>query len=181
MLEDLKDEYGEVLSEHPNWYIEEFMAFGPKMYQLSLHDLKNKEILRWDKTMKGISMKGNRDLFTHQSLSKYRNPVIDYCCILQHGSKHRYRNLNKVHSMMQILEHRRKNDNNKLPIQQQLSVSIRFNQNVFKRKLTQVFTNEFVMSIPVVKDACFMQSKLFPRPFVNGVDFFGLTYPIGWC
>ena len=34
MLGDLKDEYGELLSEHPNWYIEEFMAFGPKMYQL---------------------------------------------------------------------------------------------------------------------------------------------------
>ena len=74
--------------------------------------------------MKGILMKGNRDLFTHQSLSKYRNPVIDYCCILQYGSKHRYRNLNEVHSMMRILEHRRKDDN-KLPIQQQqLSVSI---------------------------------------------------------
>ena len=106
MLGDLKDEYDEVLSEHPDWYIEEFMAFGPKMYQLILLDLKNKEIVKWDKTMKGISVKGIRDLFTHQSLSKYRNPVIDYCCILQYGSKHRYRNLNEVHSMMQILEHR---------------------------------------------------------------------------
>ena len=90
MLGDLKHEYGEVLLEHPNWYIVEFMAFGPKMYQLILHNLKNKEIIRWDKTMKGISMKGNRDLFTHQSLLKYRNPVIDYCCILQYGSKHHY-------------------------------------------------------------------------------------------
>ena len=173
MLGDLKDEYGEVLLEHPDWYIEEFMAFGPKMYQLILRNLKNREIVRWDKTMKGISMKGNRDLFTHQSLSKYRNPVINYCCILQYGSKHRYRNLNEVRSIMRILEHRRKNDNNKLPIQQQLSVSIRFNQNVFKCKLTQVFTNEFVMSIPVVKDARVTQSKRFPQPFVSGVDFLG--------
>ena len=45
MLGDLKNEYGEVLSEHPNWYIEEFMAFGPKMYQLILRDLKKKKSL----------------------------------------------------------------------------------------------------------------------------------------
>ena len=63
--------------------------------------------------------------------------------------------------MMRILEHHRKRAN-KLLMQQQLSVSIRFNQNVFKRTLTQVFTNEFVMSIPVVKDAHVTQSKHFP-------------------
>ena len=30
MLGDLKDEYAEMLNENPNWYVYEFMAFGPK-------------------------------------------------------------------------------------------------------------------------------------------------------
>ena len=166
MLGDLKDEYGELLSEHPNWYIEEFMAFGPKMYQLILRDVNTKEIVRWDKTMKGISVKGNHDLFMHQSLSKYRDPVIDYCCILQYDSRHRYRNLNEVRSMMRVLAHHRKNNGSSSIQQQQqqqpMSISIRFNQNIFKRKLTHVFTNEFVMSVLVVKDARVTQSKRFP-------------------
>ena len=62
MLVDLKDEYGEMFSNHPNWYIHEFMAFGPKMYQLILRDLDSRKVVRWDKMMKGISMKGNMDL-----------------------------------------------------------------------------------------------------------------------
>ena len=96
MLEDLKDEYGEMFADHPNWYIQEFMAFGPKMYQLILRDVNTRKIVRWDKTMKGISMKGNVDLLPMKSLLLYRNPVIDFCCILQHGSKRLYRNLSKV-------------------------------------------------------------------------------------
>ena len=39
MLGDLKDEYGEMFADHPDWYIQEFMAFGPKMYQLILRDV----------------------------------------------------------------------------------------------------------------------------------------------
>ena len=29
MLGDLKHEYAEMLNENPNWYVHEFMAFGP--------------------------------------------------------------------------------------------------------------------------------------------------------
>ena len=135
------------------------------MYQLILCDVNTKEIVRWDKTMKGISMKGNHDLFTHQSLSKYRDPLINYCCILQYGSMHRYQNLNEVHSMMRVLAHHRKNNGSSSIQQQQqqpMSISIRFNLNIFKCKLTHVFTNEFMMSVPIVKDARVMQSKCFP-------------------
>ena len=64
MLGNLKDEYGETFSNHPNWYIHEFMVFGPKMYQLILRDLDSGKVVRWDKTMKGISMKGNMDLLS---------------------------------------------------------------------------------------------------------------------
>ena len=36
LLGDLKDEYEDVLKEHPTWYIDEVIAFGPKMYHLIL-------------------------------------------------------------------------------------------------------------------------------------------------
>ena len=45
MLGDLKDEYGDLLSENPSWYINEFIAFGPKMYQLILKDSKTGKIV----------------------------------------------------------------------------------------------------------------------------------------
>ena len=32
MLGELKDEYADVLSVNPSWYVYEFMAFCPKMY-----------------------------------------------------------------------------------------------------------------------------------------------------
>ena len=53
-----------MFSDHPNWYIQEFMVFGPQMYQLILSDVNMRKIVRWDKTMKGISMKGNIDLLS---------------------------------------------------------------------------------------------------------------------
>ena len=96
MLGDLKYEYGEMFADHPNWYIQEFMAFGPKIYQLILRDVNTRKIVRWYKTMKGISMKGNVDLLSMKSLPLYKNPVIDFCCILQYGSKKLYRDLNEV-------------------------------------------------------------------------------------
>ena len=58
-------------------------------------------------------------------------------------------------------------------------MAISFNQSIFKRKLTHVFTDKFVMSIPMTKEARVTQSKRYPRP--NNEDAFGITYPIGWC
>ena len=96
MLGDLKDEYAELLAENPNWYVHEFIAFRPKKYQLVLRDKESGKIEKWDKTMKGISLKGNQDMFTEESLPKYRNPVFDYCSVLQYGSENHFNTLNEV-------------------------------------------------------------------------------------
>ena len=103
MWGELKDEYADILSENLSWYIHEFMAFGPKMYQLVLKDGANGKVVRWDKTMKGISMKGNVDLLSIKSILLYRNLVIDFCSILQYGSEKSYQELSKIRSMMYVL------------------------------------------------------------------------------
>ena len=82
MLSELKDEYADILSENSSWYVHEFMAFGPKMYQLVLKDGANGNVVRWDKTIKAFSMKGNVDLLSIKIIPLYRNPVIDFCPIL---------------------------------------------------------------------------------------------------
>ena len=87
MLGDLKDEYREMFADHPNWYIQEFMAFGPKMYQLVLRDVNTRKIVHWDKTMKEISMKGNIDLLSMKSLHLYRSPVIDFVASYSMGRR----------------------------------------------------------------------------------------------
>ena len=113
MLGDLNNEYGEMFADHPSWYIHEFMAFGPKMYQLILRDLDSGKVVHWYKTMKSISMKGNMDLLSIKSLLLYRNPVIDFCSILLYASKELYHNLNEVRSMMHVLVHHRNKDDDK--------------------------------------------------------------------
>ena len=65
----------------------------------------------------------------------------------------------------------------------ELNVSISFDQNVFKRKGTHVLTKGFVMSVSMMKKAQVTQSKRFSRPCSNESDeedVLGLTYPTGW-
>ena len=38
LLGELKDEHKELMAENPTWYVQEFFAFGPKMYQLIFKD-----------------------------------------------------------------------------------------------------------------------------------------------
>ena len=76
LLGDLKDEYGDFLASNPSWYMGEFIAFGPKMYQLIFKDKVSGRIMKWMKMMKGISMKGNIDMFSGDKLPIYRNPVM---------------------------------------------------------------------------------------------------------
>ena len=45
----------DVLKEHPTWYVDEVIAFGPKMYHLILRDKISGKVVKWNKTMKGIS------------------------------------------------------------------------------------------------------------------------------
>ena len=51
------------------------------------------EIVRWDKTRKGISLKGNKGALAMSSLPKYQNPVIYYCTVLQYGNVESYSNV----------------------------------------------------------------------------------------
>ena len=81
--------------------------------------------------------------------------------------------------MINVLAHRRKKGGKDMILNNQLNVSILFNQSIFKRKLSHVFTNEFVMSIDMKKETRVTQSKLYPRP--DDEVAFGVTYPIGWC
>ena len=88
MLGDLKDEYAEMLNENPNWYVHEFMAFGQKMYQLVLRDMNTNEIVHWDKTMKGISMKGVITKMSfrqraYQSVGNLSLTIVRYCNMVQ--------------------------------------------------------------------------------------------------
>ena len=101
LLGELKDEYGNVLSINPSLYISEFIAFGPKMFQLIFKDRRTgKIVVKWLKTMKGISMKGNLGMFSSDKLPMYRNPVIDFCSMLQHGSENAFSRINDVRAKM---------------------------------------------------------------------------------
>ena len=51
LLGDLKDEYEDVLEEHPTWYVAEVKVFGPKMYHLILRDKISGEVVKWNKTI----------------------------------------------------------------------------------------------------------------------------------
>ena len=93
MLGELKDEYADILSENSSWYVHGFMAFGPKMYQLVLKDGINGKIVRWNKTMKGISMEGKVDLLSIKS-------TLDFCSISHHGSEQSYQEFSEIHAMM---------------------------------------------------------------------------------
>ena len=174
MLGELKDEYDNVLSSNSNWFVSEFIAFGPKMYQLLFKDKLTGQIVKWDKTMKGISMKGTTNLVLPKNLHLYRNPVLDFCSILQYGPGNKFLDLDEVRVKMIELHKARRH----LGQKSSLTVNITFNKSLFKRRLSQVFTNQFVMSMPIKKQAHVTQSKQFPRPDINGE--FGVTFPIGW-
>ena len=133
MLGDLKDEYGDLLSENPSWYINEFIAFGPKMYQLILKDSKTGKIVHWDKTMKGISMKGNSNLFSTKSLPLYRNPILDFCSILQYGSEDLFCTLSDMRSIMIRLANNQKGVVGKRSkSKDHLTICVTFDQSLFK-------------------------------------------------
>ena len=103
-LGDLKDEYEDVLQKNNSWYISELIAFGPKMYQLILCDKHNGQVVKWVKTMKGISVERNVDMFSNDKIPLYRNPVLDFCCVLQYGLSSKYSTMQEVWEAMQSLK-----------------------------------------------------------------------------
>ena len=62
LLGELKDEYEELLASNPSWYLSELIAFGPQMFQLIFKDKLNGRVVKWEKMMKGISLKRNLDM-----------------------------------------------------------------------------------------------------------------------
>ena len=111
LLGDLKDEYGDLFCDNPTWYISELMAFSPKMYQIIVKDKCTGEVVKWVKTMKGSSLKGNVTMFTNDKILLYRNPVLDFCCILQYGSKFRYTSMQEIWRAMWHLKNNHERDN----------------------------------------------------------------------
>ena len=96
LLGELKDEYEGLLASNPSWYLSESIAFGPKMYQLIFKDKRNGRVVKWEKTMKGISLKENLDMLALSKVHLYQNPVLDFCSILQFGNKSLYNSIDEV-------------------------------------------------------------------------------------
>ena len=147
ILGELKDEYGDILFVNPSWYVSEFIAFGPKMYQLIFKDRKTGKVVKWLKTMKGISMIGNVGMFSSDKLPMYRNPIIDFCSVLRYGSANAFSSTDDVRvKMLDLKKVRCRKSKEAIKQSGAMTVSITFSQNVFKRKLSHVFMDEFVRS-----------------------------------
>ena len=159
-LGDLKDEYKDVLQKNPSWYISELIAFGPKMYQLILRDKHSGQVIKWVKTMKGISVKGNVDMFSNDKIPLYRNPVLDFCCVLQYGLSSKYSTMQEVWEAMQSLKLKRSGSR----ASSLISVVLTLDQTVFKRDLMYVFTDKFVISQQTKKICMLLSVSVFLSP-----------------
>ena len=147
------------------------------MYQLIFKDKLTGRVVRWDKTMKGIRLNGNRSMLTTDKIPLYRNPVLDYCSILQFSLPTRFFILESVREKMFEFERRRRGE----PLAKEMQLSITFNQCIFKKNIASVMSDHFVMTMIGKKRIRVTQSKRFPRSYVYGnKDIFSLTYPIGW-
>ena len=125
--------------------------------------------------MKGVNLSRNQSMLTLDKISLYRNPVIDYCSVLQFSPMYKFCNLGDVREKMFELERRRRGR----PLAKELSLSIVFDQCVFKKNIASVTTDRFVMTMKGQKRVRVTQSKRFPRS-VEYDDTFWCTYPIGW-
>ena len=159
LLGDLKDEYEDVLKEHPTWYIDEVIAFGPKMYHLILRDKISGEVVKWNKTMKGISLLGDPSRFSSDKLHLHRNPVIDFCCVLQYGNKFKFQTMDQVWHAMYDLKHKRSKVTTNGDQSTMISIVITLDQQVFKRELAKVFTDSFILSKSIKKKISVTQCK----------------------
>ena len=72
------------------------------MYQLIFKDRKTLKVVKWLKTMKGISMKGNVGMFSSDKLPMYRNLVTNFCSVLQYGSANAFSSIDDVRAKMWI-------------------------------------------------------------------------------
>ena len=178
LLGNLKDKYKDVLKEHPTWYVDEIIAFGPMMYLLILRDKISGEVVKWNKTMKGISLHGDPSRFSSDKLHLYRNPVIDFCCVLQYGNKFKFQTMDQVwHAMYDLKRKRSKDMNGNQQPSTTISVVITLDQHVFKQELAKVFTDSFILSRSIKKKIRVTQCKRLPKP--DKLIPLGITFPIG--
>ena len=159
LLGDLKDEYKDILEEHSMWYVDEVIAFGPKMYHLILRDKISGEVVKWKKTMKGISLRGDPSRFSSDKLHLYRNPFIDFCCVLQYGNKFKFQTMDQVWHAMYDLECKRSKVTTNGDPSTTISVVITLDQQVFKQELAKVFTDSFLLSKSIKKKIRVTQCK----------------------
>ena len=157
LLGELKDEYEELLASNPSWYLSELIAFGPKMYQLIFKDKHNGRVVKWEKMMKGISLNGNPDMLALSKVHLYRNPVLDFCSILQFGNESLYNLIDEVWRKMVSLRNRQHHGEESTGSRD--CVVITFNQTIFKRELSNAFTDKFIVSQPIKKQVRVTQSK----------------------
>ena len=177
LLGDLKDEYGDLLHANPMWYVSEFIAFNAKMYQIILRDSRHGQVVKWVKTMKGISLRGNVNRFSLDKIPLYRNPVLDFCCVLQYGSQWKYESMPEIWQAMSRLKHNRMHNCDDDAPHSSLSVVITLDQTIFKRELMYVFTDRFVTSQSIKKRVHVTQCQRFPKP--DKTVPFSVTFPIG--
>ena len=156
-LGDLKDEYEDVLQKNLSWYISELIAFGPKMYQLILCDKHSGQVIKWVKMLKGISVKGNVDMFSNDKTPLYRNPVLDFCCVLQYGLSSKYSTMQEVWEAMQSLKLKRSGS----CALSMISVVLTLDQTVFKRDLMYVFTDKFIVRQQTKKKCMLLNVNVF--------------------
>ena len=175
LLGDLKDKCGGLLHANPTWYVSEFIAFGPKMYQIILKDSRTGQVVKWVKTMKGISFRENVNRFSLDKTPLYRNPVLDFCCVLQYGSQWKYKSMPEIWQAMLRLKCNCMHNCD--DVRSLLSVVITLDQTIFKRELMYVFMDRFVTSQSIKKCVHVTQCKRFPKP--EKTVLFGMTFPIG--
>ena len=119
----------------PCCYVSEFIAFSPKMYQIILKDSRTSQVIKWVKMMKGISLRGNVNSFSLDKIPLYRNPVLDFCCVLQYGSQWKYESIPEIwQAMLQLKCNCVHNCDDDDAHCSSLSVVITLDQTIFKRE-----------------------------------------------
>ena len=114
-------------------------------------------------------------MFDFDKIDAYRNPVLDYCRALQGGSEEDFSSMADVRRRMSTFECERRG----IRCDDGFTVAIIFNQRIFKKDLSRVMNDNFVMTVESEKRVRVTQSKRYPRPHRNG-DVRALTFPIGW-
>ena len=92
--------------------------------------------------MKSISLKSNKSVLATENLYKYRNPVIYYYAVLQYGNNDLYDNAVDFRKAMHSVG---TPSNRRIVDEEHYTTSVTFNQQTFRRNLTYVSNDRFVI------------------------------------